>query len=415
MTLQITDQLSASAQMALSNFSDAAFRANALKRFQELGVPHKKTEDYKYSNLSNMLPPTLLKQEVVTTQKFEDLPTAYALYFNNGVYDESSSTLPEGVSITTGTQSVSDQFTDAMEALNEAVAIKTTIEIQKSKKIPLVAIVQQFSNSGLNHSSITVKAQALSESSFVEIFRDHESITRDEKCFVNALTTFELADSAHVLHQKVVTGGIYNHVIGKVKAKLQSNSNFNSQTMSVGADFVRSNIEVNIWGEGAHTTVNGLYATRGEQHHDNFSLINHHVGHTTSHQIYKGILDDKSRAAFTGKIKIHRDAQLVDSQQLNKNLLLDKKARIDTRPQLEVYADDVKCAHGATIGQMSEEELFYLESRGIEKSRAQKVLCHAFAGEVLLSCNDAALTDWLSALLFDQFEKYALDKLEANQ
>src|SRR5690606_18005114 len=134
----------------------------------------------------------------------------------------------------------------------------------------------------------------------------------------------------------------------------------------------------------AHTNVHGLFALRGEQHADQHVSLNHLGAHTTSDQLFKMVLDDEAHGVFTGRLEIAPNAQKVDAAQLNKNLILSKKAHVDTRPQLMVHADDVKCAHGATVGQLSPDEVFYLQSRGLSQARAQKILCHAFASDALM-------------------------------
>ena len=150
--------------------------------------------------------------------------------------------------------------------------------------------------------------------------------------------------------------------------------------------------------------MNGLYALRDEKKSDNYTEIHHNASNTTSGQLFKGILANKSRGVFTGRIFIHREAQQVDANQLNKNLLLSKEARIDTRPQLEVYADDVKCAHGATIGQLNEEELFYLQARGIPKQEAYEILMAAFSEDALMKVNDDGTKLWLTSFLESHFD-----------
>lgn len=385
-------------------------RLHALECFKELGVPTKKVENYKYCNLAKVLTSKLsLSPSSAHDRQVDSYPTSYQIIFNNGVLDEKQSVLSDGVSITQNSQQFKNQYDDALAALCDALSINYTIEVEKKAKIPLTFISHHHTDQDevLCFTRLTIKANEMSESEFVESFTSHGN----SKKYIDALTTVNLEANARLTHQKVIIGDIYDNYITKVESYLKRDANFNSQTLSTGASLARNNIYVSIEEQGAHATVNGLFATRAEQLNDNFSHIDHKASHTTSEQIFKGVLDDASKGAFTGKILIHKDAQQVDSTQLNKNLLLDKRAHIDTRPQLEVYADDVKCAHGATIGQISEEEVFYLESRGIEKVNAQKILCHAFAKEVLNSCNNIDLTNWLDQKLFEHFERFALEKI----
>ena len=150
--------------------------------------------------------------------------------------------------------------------------------------------------------------------------------------------------------------------------------------------------------------LNGLYAVRGSQLCDNHSVINHNAAYTFSQQLYKGILDDRSRAVFNGKVFIARDSQKVDSNQMNRNLMLSDKARVDTKPELEVYADDVKAAHGAAIGQLNDEELFYIQSRCISKEAALAMLVHGFMEEIVDGVSSDVIKAYLQKIYLGLFD-----------
>jgi Fe-S cluster assembly protein SufD len=163
----------------------------------------------------------------------------------------------------------------------------------------------------------------------------------------------------------------------------ERDSSFSSQSIALGGALVRNNIDVTLRGEGAECTLNGLYVTKGRQHVDNHTMIDHAKSHCSSRQLYKGILDDQSTGVFNGKILVRKDAQKTNAKQTNKNLLLSKEALVNTKPELEIFADDVKCTHGATIGQLDEEAMFYLRSRGIDEAAARVLLTYAFANDLL--------------------------------
>jgi ABC-type transport system involved in Fe-S cluster assembly, permease component len=171
--------------------------------------------------------------------------------------------------------------------------------------------------------------------------------------------------------------------IANTKANLGAKAKYETTSINLGAAISRHDIDVVMDHEGAECAVDGLYMMEGSQHTDTHSVIDHRQPHCTSRQLYKGILDGKSRAVFNGKVFVRHGAQQTDAQQTNKNLLLSKEAQIDTKPQLEIYADDVKCTHGAAIGQLDEDELFYLESRGINPALAKNMLTYGFAEEVI--------------------------------
>jgi Fe-S cluster assembly protein SufD len=182
----------------------------------------------------------------------------------------------------------------------------------------------------------------------------------------------------------------------------QANSHFDSQSLSLGGKLVRSDTRITLLGAQANSTLNGIYAPNEGQHIDHHTTVHHAVGHCTSQQDYKGILQGQSRAVFNGKVIVAKDAQKTDAKQHNKNLLLSANAEIDTKPQLEIFADDVLCSHGTTVGQLDEEALFYLATRGIDRQEASSYLIHAFADENLRLIPHKSLAEWMTALLNQQ-------------
>jgi Fe-S cluster assembly protein SufD len=192
-----------------------------------------------------------------------------------------------------------------------------------------------------------------------------------------------LASGARIEHYKVQRESTEAFHVATTMADLGPNATYDSTTITFGAALSRHDIGVIMDHEGAECWVDGLYLVTAGQHTDTHSVIDHRKPHCTSHQLYKGILDGKSRAVFNGKIFVRHDAQKTDAMQTNKNLLLSNEARVDTKPQLEILADDVKCAHGAAVGQIDEDELFYLETRGIHHDLARNLLTYGFAEEVI--------------------------------
>ncbi len=207
--------------------------------------------------------------------------------------------------------------------------------------------------------------------------------TSDAAYFTNAVVEIVLKDGARLEHYKVQRESVDAYHIATTSADLGSNSSYDSTTINFGAQLSRHDIHVKMAHEGAECWVDGLYVVSSDQHTDTHSVIDHQQPHCTSHQLYKGILDGKSRAVFNGKIFVRHGAQKTDAMQTNKNLLLSDEARVDTKPQLEILADDVKCAHGAAVGQIEEDELFYLETRGIHPELAKNLLTYGFAEEVI--------------------------------
>ncbi len=201
--------------------------------------------------------------------------------------------------------------------------------------------------------------------------------------FTNAVTQIAAGRGARVEHYKVQQESVKAFHIATVAARQEADSRFDSHSLSLGADLARHDIATRFDGTGCETTLNGLYVVAGRQHVDHHTTIDHAQPQGTSREFYRGILDDRARAVFTGRIVVHKDAQKTDAGQINHNLLLSRDAEVDTRPQLEIYADDVKCSHGATVGQLDDNMLFYLRTRGLEEGHARDLLTYAFAAEVL--------------------------------
>jgi Fe-S cluster assembly protein SufD len=186
---------------------------------------------------------------------------------------------------------------------------------------------------------------------------------------------------------------------------LSKGANFISHSFALGAKLSRNNIRTLLNGDGLDCILNGLYLTSDEQLADHHMVVEHARPHCNSHEYFNGILDDRSRGVFHGRILVRQAAQKTDAKQTNKNLLLTDDATANTKPQLEIYADDVKCTHGATIGQLNDESIFYLRARGIPLERARRILIHAFAGEIIDRVRCEPLRQELDQLIWDRLEE----------
>jgi len=221
--------------------------------------------------------------------------------------------------------------------------------------------------------------------------------------FANSATEIELGDGALLHHYKMQAEGPEAFNLGTLHASVGRNAHYDGFGMSLGARLSRNEVAVRLDGEGARCHLNGAYMMRGRQHCDNTTVIEHVVPHTSCREVFKGVLDDEARAVFQGRIVVHPDAQQSDGHQLSKAMLLSEKAEIDAKPELEIYADDVKCSHGATAGDLDHEALFYLRSRGLPEARARNLLIEAFLTESVeaIAAADlcpaflASIADWL--------------------
>jgi Fe-S cluster assembly protein SufD len=224
--------------------------------------------------------------------------------------------------------------------------------------------------------------------------------------FTNAVTEILAGDNARVEHVKLQDEALAAYHIATIAGEFGRTSNVTVHSFALGARLSRNNIRVKLAGEGLECILNGLYLTRDEQLADHHMVVEHAQPHCNSHEYFNGILDDKSKGVFHGRIYVHPVAQKTDAKQTNKNLLLSNDATADTKPQLEIYADDVKCTHGATIGQLNPESIFYLRTRGMGEETARRMLIHAFAGEIIdrIQCQPAR----------EVIDRLVWDRLEAN-
>jgi Fe-S cluster assembly protein SufD len=377
-------------------------RNSAMDRFEQLGFPSVKEEDWKYTNLA-----TLAKEE------FTPVTSAFADAREIEGYAETAEThlvvvdgfLREDLSTKTGLGDVVaiDLFSAAEDARynkivrkylarnagyhnNGLTALNTAflqsgvfLWIPKNVKLERPLQITFVADAGANFPRLLVVAEENSSATLIESFVSSHS----GKYFTNAIAEIVLKDGAQLDHYRVQRESNNAYHVSTTSAELGRASRYDTTSINLGAQLSRHDVSVVMDHEGAETAVDGLYMVGSDQHTDTHSVIDHKQPHCTSHQLYKGILDGNGRAVFNGKVFVREGAQKTDAQQTNKNLLLSEKARVDTKPQLEIYADDVKCAHGAAVGQIDPEELFYLEARGIGPELGRNLLTYGFAEEVI--------------------------------
>jgi Fe-S cluster assembly protein SufD len=393
-------------------------RDDAFARFCEVGFPTTSDEDWRFTNVSAIAKGSFRlagQSEAAVSQREIDacrIPeSASLLVFVNGQFAPSlfsTGTLPSGVEVNSLAQQIEkdpasverhlDRYLniqrDAFSALNSAFAgdgayVHINRGIVLENPIHLLFISKGEASSQdrsaqdrpalMSHPRNLIVAEAESEATVVEDY-----ISLDEGVsFCNTVTELVAGDGAIVSHYMLERENRQAFNISTLRMQLGRSANVSSHSVLLGGALVRNNVHPVLAGEGGECLINGLYAGAGDQHLDNYMLVEHASPHCDSRQFYNGILNDHAHGVFHGRIIVHKDAQKTDAKQTNRNLLLSDDARIDTKPQLEIYADDVKCTHGATIGQIDEVALFYLRSRGIDESSARKLLLSAFAGECL--------------------------------
>jgi Fe-S cluster assembly protein SufD len=226
--------------------------------------------------------------------------------------------------------------------------------------------------------------------------------------FTNAVDEVIVGENAAVEICKFQDESSQAFHVAALHAHLGRNCNFIAHSIALGARLSRNNIRTALDAEGVECILNGLYLTKDDQLADHHMIVDHAKPHCNSHEYYNGILDGRSKGVFHGRILVRPDAQKTDAKQTNKNLLLSEEATIDTKPQLEIYADDVKCTHGATVGQLNDESIFYLRARGIGEETARHMLIHAFAGEIIDRVRHAPVREELDRIVWDRLEQNPL-------
>jgi Fe-S cluster assembly protein SufD len=231
----------------------------------------------------------------------------------------------------------------------------------------------------MSHPRVVIAVGEQSQACIVETYASSDG----GRYFTNAVTGISLGADAVVEHYKLQYEAEQAFHVGTMHVRAGRAASFTSHSISLGGSLVRNEVVAALDGEGVECTLNGLYVADGQRHVDNHTTIDHAQPHCGSRELYKGILADRARGVFNGKIIVRPDAQKTDAKQTNRALLLSEDARINTKPQLEIFANDVKCTHGAAVGQLDDDAIFYLRSRGLSELQARQILIHAFVGEVL--------------------------------
>ena len=355
-------------------------REAAFQRFTELGFPTTHDEEWRFTNAARIVGQAFSLPPVGQAHALPSPPEeAQAYLAKHAHYDK-----------------------NAFVALNTAFLNGvhfTRVPRGKIIEQPIEISCTGEQGMALPHRTLIVVG-ADAHCTIVETYRGTGSY------FTNAVTEIVVGDSAVVDHYKIQEEPREAFHIATMQVTLGRSANFTSHSISIGGALVRNDANATL-SEGTEATLNGLYIVNGRQHVDNHTVIDHAKPHGTSHEVYKGILDGKASAVFNGRIIVRKDAQKTDSKQTNKNLVLSDDAVIDTKPELQILADDVRCTHGATIGQLDAESLFYLQSRGIGKSQARDVLTYAFAQDIIDRVKVPALKDHLEKVLFEKFHERA--------
>jgi Fe-S cluster assembly protein SufD len=383
-------------------------RSSAMERFEQLGFPTVHDEDWKYTNLAplakqSFVPATRPEKAAFDASHFAypETTSAHLVVVNGFLSEElSDKTALDSVVAIDLLAAVADArynkvaraylarnagyHNNGLAALNTAflqsglfLLIPKNVKVEKPIQVTFLTETEQADPASFPR--LLVVAEEHSSATLIESFVS----TGEEPYFTNAVAEVVVKEGARLEHYRVQRESNKAFHVSLTSAELGRSSSYDTTSINLGGRLARHDISVVMDNEGAECWVDGLYLAGADQHTDTHSVIDHQKPNCTSHQLYKGILDGNARAVFNGKIFVREGAQKTDAMQTNKNLLLSPQARVDTKPQLEIYADDVKCAHGAAVGQIDQEELFYLQARGINPELGRKLLTYGFAEEVI--------------------------------
>ncbi len=384
-------------------------RSEAIKNFESIGFPNKKLENWKYTSLKNLLKNDfIVLPEINNLLEFKDIKKyliddidSYKIIFVDGKYSSHlSDTTHEGMDICILSAALSQSKyellvenyfnkianDDGITSLNTAFSSEGAfIHIPKNKFVDKPIQIIHFSTG--NESSLMFQPRNLiivDENSQVQIIERHQSLS-ENKVFTNSVTEIYADKKSIIDYYKIQNDNLEASLIDNTYVDQQRNSSFTMHTFSFGNELVRNNLNISQNDQFIETTIKGVTIIGDKQHVDHNTLINHNKPNCNSHQDYKGIYDDKSTGVFNGQVMVKKVAQKTNAFQSNNNVLLSDQATINAKPQLEIYADDVKCSHGCTVGQLDKNALFYLKSRGIPEKEATALLMYGFANNILES------------------------------
>lgn len=408
-----------------------ARREEAAEAFEALDFPTTHDEEWKYTNVGPLLR-TQFRQLLdldlsgLSARRVEQLSFPEAagsrLVFVNGLYAaELSSTANIDAGITVGNLGevapaeqdflaahlglIAPSRGEVFTALNTAlIGDGAVVRIPRGRMVeaPIhLLFISTATEPVVAHPRVLIVAE---EGAMATVVESYAAISPDVY-FNNAVSEVVVGQGASLNHYRIQQESEHAYHIGTTRVSQDQASRYNSLTISLGGNLVRHTLHIAHGGERIETTIDGLYVVTGRQHVDNHTAVDHAYPHCQSSQLYKGILDGRGRAVFNGKVFVREGAVQTDARQLNRNLLLSSETTIDTKPQLEILADDVKCSHGATVGQLEDDEIFYLASRGISPERARALLTFGFAEELIGRIGIAAVREQLDRAVLEKLHQ----------
>lgn len=402
-------------ESAPANFTEA--RQTAKNLYLKSGLPAPKEEEYKFTGITKKLEKSLdnfnqanqlsVEENLIKESVFQGFE-GDVLVFSNGKFLQEMSSNIEGLEVSdilsssAEIGSIAKAEKDAFAALNQA-SFSGGISIKVPKKTKIEKPILLLSFNGANDGQVITPRFWIEVGDFSEVtFLDQSISMSEEAYFVNKVVEIKGGLNSHINYYRLQNESNQAIEVSNIETDIQSDARFTSVNISLSGDMVRNNLSLNLLGSNSEGNMYGIYLLNGKTHVDNHTNVDHTIPHAESNEMYKGIFDAQSRGVFNGKIFVRQDAQKTNAFQQNNNVLLSEDAIVNTKPQLEIWADDVKCSHGCTVGQLDEEALFYLQARGIGKVQAKGLLLYAFAGEVMEKIEEESFKNHVVGLIQDR-------------
>lgn len=399
---------------------EAGLRTAAREALEKLGLPGNKNEEYKFTPITRALEKNFnfTANNPVSEIKTLDGVTipgmdAHLIVFINGIfakelshYDQGDVLIKQITGLENGFGTLADIKSDPFLAWNTASwTTGVSIEVKPNTAVSKPVVLHYIHDaSKAEVKSFIRNIVRLGKSSSLTLIEKQDTIG-GEAGFSNIVTEGFIEDNAvlHLFSLQADTGKRFH--FGQTTLWQARNSRVNSFTLTLDGKLIRNNLQLILDGEGIESHMDGLYILQGETLADNHTVVDHRKPNANSNELYKGVIDDNAKGVFNGKIYVRPDAQKTNAFQSNRNILLSDKATVNTKPQLEIWADDVKCSHGCTTGQLDEEAMFYLQARGIDKVTARAMMLYAFAGEVLNKISSEPLKNYFDSLISERLHK----------
>lgn len=390
--------------------------AQAMEVIATTPAPTTRTEAWKYTRVAKLTRKeyTQATTTIQSIEKYSIDSEALNIVFVNGLYQKqlSSSETLNGVTI----KSIQDCTSEELEKAGNNVVIENelfnainTVYAQDGIYIEVAAgtvvdktiqiIHVSTGEQSISHQRNIFVANASSNVNIIQAFFSENAA----ESFANHITEVYVGANAHLKIDKIQAEGDSSNQVITEQVEQANDSTFTINTLTFNGALVRNNLNIAVNGKNCETNLNGAYLLKGNQHVDNHTVVDHKIAHCNSNELYKGVIDDKATAVFNGKVFVRKDAQIINAFQSNGNVLLSDDATVNSKPELEIYADDVKCSHGSTTGQLDEEAVFYLRARGLSEKAARQLMVGAFVGEVFDKVENEAVSAFINKILTERF------------